>query len=103
MKKFVLMIVVGMFLVVGTFGISSAAWWRNYDLTIVRVGETLNGVEVQCTWAGQAAGINFFTDPVSPPATKNSILAILLTAVASGKSVRLQFEGNYIVGARIIN
>ncbi len=97
------MIVIGMFLVVGTFGISSAAWWRNYDLTIVSVGETADEIFTQCTWDGHPTAAQFKTDPASPPAIKNSILAVLLTAVASGKTVRLQFEGNYIVGARINN
>ncbi len=101
MKKSILMIGIACLLVIGTFGVASARYWFSPDLTIVSAGEGLRGVEVMVTYEGQPTPVRYLTDPATPPTAKNAILAVLLTAASTDKQVNLEFEGNYITGARL--
>ncbi len=102
MKKLAIVIVIGFFLVVGTFGTSFAACWYGTPMDVIQVNVSDGGVvEAKCMVEGTPR--NFRTDIANPPVSANAILAVLLTAAASDKQVTVQMEGNFLVGARIFN
>ncbi len=105
MKKSALMIGVACLLFIGTFGVSFAApWWHAEDMTIVSVQSgTRFGVQLYVTYTGQATPKMYMLDYVTPPANRNEILAVALTAASTGKLVNLEFEFGRITGIRLIN
>ena len=100
MKKSILVIGVVCFLIVGTFGVSLARYWYSQPLTILSVSDCVRGVEIVVTYDGLATPKTYRTDAITPPANKNAILAIALTAFTSGTEVNLEFEGSSVLGIR---
>jgi hypothetical protein len=101
MKKLIVIISILFFSFCSAGTASAAFWWTSQETYLVAVAAGDTGIDqIQYTHAGLTNGV---WRTINPAATnKNAIIAVALTAIASGKKVCIQFEGLTVVGLRII-